>query len=61
MIDAAFPHKERRTVEHLQQNTAQRPNIDHGGVVLRAEDELGRPVASRANIWQVWLFCQYLC
>ena len=59
VVDAAFPDKERHSIEHLEEHAAQGPDIDHGGIVGGSKDELGGTVASRTNVGQVRLIGQY--
>ena len=46
VIDAALPNEQRGSVQHLQNDTASRPDIYHGCVVGRPKDQLGSSIAS---------------
>ena len=61
MVNAALTDKQRYTLNHFQNHTANRPDIDLGRVMSGAENQLRSSVASRTNVRQVWLVCQYLC
>ena len=61
MVHAAVAHKKRTSLDHLQNNTTNWPNIDHRRVVRSSENELWRTIAPRANVRQVGLMCEYFC
>ena len=61
MVDTILSNEKGSPLNHLEQDTAHRPDIYHGGVVSGSEDELGRPVASRADVGQIGLVSEDFC
>lgn len=55
MINATFAHEQRTALDHLKEDAANRPNVNHRGVMSCSEDEFRRPVASRTDIGQIGL------
>ena len=60
MIDAVLGNEEGSPLDHFQQHAAHRPHVDHSRVVIGSEDQLGGPVAPRADVGQVGFIGQDL-
>lgn len=50
VINAALADEQRNPVEHFENDTAQRPDVDHGRIVGGSEDEFWCSVAARTDI-----------
>ena len=55
LVDAALAREERLAEHKLRHDTARGPDVDVGGVVGGAEDELGGAVVARADVGHVGL------
>eukprot|EP00982_Pelagococcus_subviridis_P008403 30837-Pelagococcus_subviridis.AAC.18 len=55
LVHAALTGEERRPEEELRHDAPQGPDVDRGGVIRRAEDELGGAVIPRTNVGDVGL------
>ena len=55
VVDAALADEQGQPVDHLQDHAPSRPDVDHRGVLVGAEDQLRRSVAPRADVGQVRL------
>mmetsp|Transcript_68153 Transcript_68153/g.210671 ORF Transcript_68153/g.210671 Transcript_68153/m.210671 type:complete len:253 (-) Transcript_68153:823-1581(-) len=50
LVDSVLPWEERAPPKHLRENATDRPQVNRGGVVGCAKDELGGAVVARADV-----------